>query len=84
MARQVREATAVIEGFDIQFANRTDHHLGRLRVFLSTEVTGPLTNRVIVRVNFGLRDWSDGSPDDDVDGDDPIKGVLQYSVFIDA
>jgi hypothetical protein len=79
---QVTSATAVIEGMDVEFANRNDHHLGRLQVFLTTEVAGPLTNRVIVRANFGLRDWSGGSADDDLNGDDPIQGTIQYSVFI--
>jgi hypothetical protein len=79
---QVTSATAVIEGMDVEFANRNDHHLGRLQVFLSTEVVGPLTNRVIVRANFGLRDWSGGSNADDLNGDDPVKGTIQFSVFI--
>jgi hypothetical protein len=79
---QVTSATAVIEGMDVEFANRNDHHLGRLQVFLSTEVAGPLANRVIVRANFGLRDWSGGSAGDDLNGDDPIRGTIQYSVLI--
>jgi hypothetical protein len=79
---QVTSATAVIEGMDVEFANRNDHHLGRLQVFLSAEVAGPLTNRVIVRANFALRDWSGGSAGDSLDGDDAIKGTIQYSVFI--
>lgn len=81
-ASQVTSATAVIEGIDVEFANRQDRHLGRLQVFLSTEIVGPLTNRVIVRADFGLRDWSGGSPNDDLNGDDPISGIIQYSVFI--
>ena len=79
---QVASATAVIEGMDVEFANRNDHHLGRLQVFLSTEVAGPLANRVIVRANFGLRDWSGGSAGDDLNGDDPVRGTIQYSVLI--
>jgi hypothetical protein len=78
----VTGATAVIEGMDVEFANRNDHHLGRLLVFLSTEVTGANTNRVIVRANFGLRDWSGGSSGDTLNGDDAIKGTIQYSVLI--
>src|SRR5262252_5554086 len=78
----VAGATAVIEGMDVEFANRNDHHLGRLQVFLSTEVTGAGTNRVIVRANFGLRDWSGGSSGDTLNGDDAIKGTIQYSVLI--
>jgi hypothetical protein len=79
---QVTSATAVIEGIDIEFANRNDHSFGRMQVFLSTEVAGPLTNRVIVRANFGLRDWSGGSAGDTLNGDDAIKGTIQYSVLI--
>ena len=78
----VAGATAVIEGMDVEFANRNDHHLGRLQVFLSTEVIGAATNRVIVRANFGLRDWSGGSPGDTINGDDAIKGRIRYSVLI--
>jgi hypothetical protein len=78
----VAGATAVIEGMDVEFANRNDHHLGRLQVFLSTEVVGAATNRVIVRANFGLRDWSGGSPGDTINGDDAIKGRIRYSVLI--
>jgi hypothetical protein len=78
----VTGATAVIEGMDVEFANRHDHHLGRLQVSLSTEVIGNLTNRVIVRANFGLRDWSGGSAVDDLNGDDPVKGTIRYSVLI--
>jgi len=78
----VAGATAVIEGMDVEFANRNDHHLGRLQVFLSTEVVGANTNRVIVRANFGLRDWSGGSSGDTLNGDDAIKGTIRYSVLI--
>jgi len=30
---QVASATAVIEGMDVEFANRSDHHLGACRCF---------------------------------------------------
>jgi hypothetical protein len=79
---QVASATAVIEALDVEFSNRHDHHLGRLQASLWTEVLGGLTNRVVVHVDCGLRDWSDGSPNDDLNGDDPINGKLRYSVFI--
>jgi len=45
-------------------------------------VVGPNTNRVIVKANFGLRDWSGGSPGDTLNGDDAIKGTIRYSVLI--
>jgi hypothetical protein len=76
----VRTATAVIESMDVQFANHNDHHLGRLQVDLFTDVTGGQTNVVQVTVQVALRDWSGG--DNDVDGDDPIKGFVRYSVFV--
>jgi hypothetical protein len=79
---QVTSATAVLEGMDVEFTNRQDRHLGRLQVMLSTSIEGPLTNRVIVYVNFGLRDWSGGSTVDDLNGDDPIQGKIRYSIFI--
>jgi hypothetical protein len=81
----VISATAVIEGIDVEFANRNDHHLGRLRVFLTTEVLPTvqgLNDRIRVFVNFGLRDWSGGSGADDLNGDDPIRGTIQYSLII--
>jgi hypothetical protein len=78
----VRAATAVIEAMDVEFANRNDHHLGRLQVFLSTDVVGGGTNRVQVTVQCELRDWSGGAPGDTIDGDDAIKGTVLYSVFI--
>jgi hypothetical protein len=78
----VRQATAVIEAMDIEFANRKDHHLGRLQVLLFTDVTGGGTNVVQVTVQAGLRDWSGGSPGDTINGDDPIKGFVRYSVFV--
>jgi hypothetical protein len=79
---QVTSATAVIEAIDIEFSNRHDHHLGRLQTSLWTEVVGGLTNRVVVHIDCGLRDWSEGSPNDDLNGDDPISGKLRYCVFI--
>jgi hypothetical protein len=79
---QVTSATAVIEGMDVEFANRNDHHLGRLKVFLATDVNGPLANRVLVTASVALRDWSGGSAGDSLNGDDPIKGTVRYSVFI--
>lgn len=82
MSSQVTSATAVIEGMDILFSGQVDHHLGRLRVFLTTDVIGANTNRVIVTGFFALRDWSGG--DHDFNGDDPFEGTVHYSVFIDV
>jgi hypothetical protein len=76
----VQEATAVLQGMDIQFANRNDHPLGRLRVHLSTELGGGVGNLVTVAALFALRDWSGGN--DDLDGDDPIQGTIYYSIIV--
>jgi hypothetical protein len=73
-------ATAVLEGIDVQFANRDDHNLGRLRVELNAEIVGGLGNRVRVTVDAVLRDWSGG--DDDRNGDDPIEGTIRYAVIV--
>src|SRR5262249_35551507 len=82
----VISATAVIVGIDVEFANRNDHHLGRLQVSLDTRVNhSPIAGQndtVSVDANFGLRDWSGGSAGDDLNGDDPVKGTIQYSIFI--
>lgn len=70
-------ATAVLEGFDVEFQPRNDHSFGRLVVVLETEQSG---NAVTIFATFALRDWSGG--DDALNGDDPIRGTIFYSVFI--
>ena len=82
MGGQVRSATAVLEGMDVQFANQDDHNLGRLEVFLTTDVIGPGANIVRVTGFLALRDWSGG--DNDFNGDDPFQGTVHYSVLIDV
>ena len=76
----VQGATAVLRGMDIQFANKNDHHLGRLLVDLSTQIEGGQGHLVTVTALFALRDWSGGN--DDFDGDDPIQGTIRYSVIV--
>lgn len=79
----VNGATAVLEGIDIQFQrDHGDRHLGHLVFALSTEITGAQGDHVIVRCTCALRDYSGGSPSDDLDGDDPIEGTIYYSIFI--
>ena len=73
-------ATAVLEGMDVQFANRHDHHLGRVRAMLTADITGGGGNFVRVTVDVVLRDWSGG--DDDRNGDDDIKGTIRYAVIV--
>lgn len=82
IGRQVREATAVLEGMDVQFANQDDHNLGRLQVFLTTDVIGPGASIVSVTCFFALRDWTGG--DNDFNGDDPFLGTIHYAVLIDV
>jgi hypothetical protein len=72
---------AVIEGMDVQFANRQDHELGRLFVRLSAEQT--TTNgqdTIVVTADVALRDWSGG--DGDFNGDDPFEVTIYYTLFV--
>ena len=62
--RDVVSAVAGISGYLAEFSGGDDHHLGRLEVTLSTQVTG---DAVTVTGTFGLRDWS-GNWDDNYDG----------------
>jgi hypothetical protein len=81
----VISATAVIEGIDVEFLNRSDRPLGRLQVFLETKVLATIpgeNDRVLVFLNAGLRDWSGGSRADDLNGDDAYKGVVRYTVIV--
>jgi hypothetical protein len=75
----LQAATAVIEGLDVQFANRDDHNLGRLLVRLDTDIVGGGGNVVRVTAQFALRDWSGG--DNDTNGDDAIQGTIRYSII---
>lgn len=83
----VNGATAVLEGIEIQFQRDdgadVDRHLGHLKVVLATAIEGAGNSHVTVQGVFALRDYSGGSPGaDDLNGDDPIKGTIWYSVFI--
>src|SRR6476620_115467 len=78
----VQGATAVLQGIDVEFANRNDHHLGRLQVELFTDIGGGGGNLINVTAFFGLRDWSGGSAGDTLDGDDPIQGTIHYSIIV--
>jgi hypothetical protein len=65
--KPVVNAVAVLTGFDVQFSNMDDHHLGRLEVAVS--VSGnPVGQSVEVCITYGLRDWS-GNWDDRYEGD---------------
>jgi hypothetical protein len=75
---QGAQALVILEGIDVQFANRNDHHLGRLSVNWFADIADPTT--VNVTATGALRDWSGG--DDDVNGDDPFSIRLDFSVLI--
>lgn len=62
----VTQATAVLQGFTVEFSNGNDHHLGQLECDVS--VTGVSGSDASVRVSLGLRDWS-GNWDDNYDGE---------------
>jgi hypothetical protein len=78
----VTAATAVLEGMDVEFANRQDHHLGRLRVILTTDIVGAAGDTVNVNAGFAMRDWSGGPPGSVLDGDDAINGTFFYSLIV--
>lgn len=64
-AGPVSKASALLTGFVVEFSGGNDHHLGKLDVFLDTDLLGGAQVRVTAR--FGLRDWS-GDWDDQYDG----------------
>jgi hypothetical protein len=72
------QVVAILEKIDVQFANRNDHHLGRLAVSLFSDF-GP-GERINVSATCALRDWSGG--DAELNGDDPFEVKLAYSVLI--
>jgi hypothetical protein len=74
------QAVAILETIDVQFANRDDHHLGRLFINLFPDFRGPGVSRIDVLATCALRDWSGG--DADFNGDDPFEAKLGYSVLI--
>jgi hypothetical protein len=71
-SNSVSQAVAVLNGFEVEFSDQKDHHLGRLQVDVKVdEVKGTL---VTVIITYGLRDWS-GSWDDGYDG------TIRFSVI---
>lgn len=75
---QGAQAVAILEGIDVQFANRNDHHLGRLSIAIFADIGDPSV--IHTTATGALRDWSGG--DGDLNGDDPFSIRLQFSVLI--
>lgn len=72
--RAVTNVAVGVAGYTAEFANREDHHLGRLIVELNARVNGDDATKVDVSGSFGLRDWSG-------EWDDPYSGLVEYTVF---
>jgi hypothetical protein len=70
----VRQAAAMLRGFDVAFSPRDDHHLGNLEVRLEATIDSLAPQRVNVDAIFGLRDWSG-------DWDDSYEGEILFTVF---
>lgn len=67
MDAPVTKAIAILTGFNVEYSNNDDHHLGLLEVQVSVPPGGVTGSDVTVNVSYGLRDWSD-SWDDVYDG----------------
>ena len=68
----VSQAVAVLNGFEVEFSEQKDHHLGRLQVDVGVdEIKGTSVTGIIT---YGLRDWS-GS------WDDGYNGTIRFSVI---
>lgn len=57
------QATAILNGFEVGFSPRDDHHLGNVEVRLEAAIDPLAPRRVNVTATFGLRDWSGGWDD---------------------
>jgi hypothetical protein len=71
MPGPVSHAVAILTGFDIEYANGNDHHLGRLDVELNVGAING--NAVSVTAVYGLRDWSNN-------WDDAYDGTISFAV----
>ena len=72
-ATPVTQATAFVQGFDVSFSPRNDHHLGQLDVRLDATFDTLAPQRVNVDVVYGLRDWSN-------EWDDNYEGTINFTV----
>src|SRR5688572_22709424 len=65
----VTQAAAFLQGFDVGFSPKDDHHLGNLEIRVGEIKVDTLApQRVFVELFYGLRDWS-GSWDDNYEGE---------------
>lgn len=69
----VTQAAAFVQGFDVAFSPRDDHHLGQLEVRLDAAIDPLAPQRVNVDVVYGLRDWSN-------EWDDSYEGENHFTV----
>jgi hypothetical protein len=67
MGAPVTSAVALLTGFNVEYSNQNDHHLGLLDVTVAVPPGGINGANVSVNVSYGLRDWS-GNWDDNYDG----------------
>jgi hypothetical protein len=69
----VRNAVAVITGWDVEFSNNDDHHFGRqiVAVGIVGETEG---TKLHVCIAYGLRDFSG-------DWDDKFEGDIRFAVL---
>ncbi|MDR3508065.1 MAG: hypothetical protein P4L64_09230 [Caulobacteraceae bacterium] len=67
MPAAVTKAVALLTGFNVEYSNTDDHHLGQLDITVAVPPGGVSGSSVTVNVSYGLRDWS-GDWDDAYDG----------------
>ena len=72
MPGAVSQAVAILTGFDIEYSNGNDHHLGRLDVELTVGAING--SSVAVTAVYGLRDWSNN-------WDDGYDGTISFAVI---
>jgi hypothetical protein len=69
----VRQASAIVRGFDVAFSPLGDRPFGQLEVRLDATIDPLAPQRVNVDVVYGLRDWSNG-------WDDNYEGEIHFTV----
>jgi hypothetical protein len=72
-AQPVRNAVAVITGWDVEFSNMDDHHFGRQIVAVGI-VGATSGTQLQVCIAYGLRDFSG-------DFDDKFEGDIRFAVL---
>jgi hypothetical protein len=72
-AQSVRNAVAVITGWDVEFSNGDDHHFGR-QIVAASVVGATEGTQLQVCIAYGLRDFSG-------DWDDKFEGNIRFAVL---